>query len=84
MMRRFTLALLFLAIHVSGEANRWPQYRGPAGAGISESAATVVALPSGHSSPSIRDDHLFVTSFDSVLDGRLYVRVTGHLYAFGR
>jgi outer membrane protein assembly factor BamB len=75
-MRRFIIALLSIALHASGEANRWPQYRGPAGAGISESAATVefgpkqnllwsAALPSGHSSPSIWDDHLFVTGFDT-------------------
>jgi len=73
---RLGVALLAIALHAGGEANRWPQYRGPAGAGISETAAAVefgpkqnllwsAALPSGHSSPSIWDDHLFLTSFDS-------------------
>lgn len=54
---------------------QWPQYRGPQGAGISETAGPVqfgpkqnllwaVELPHGHSSPSIWGDQIYVSSFD--------------------
>lgn len=75
MIFKTVLALLAIVWPASAET-RWPQYRGPLGAGISDSAAVVefgpkknllwsAALPSGHSSPSVWDDHLFLTSFDA-------------------
>jgi outer membrane protein assembly factor BamB len=55
---------------------RWPQFRGPAGAGIAEGTQPVpvefgpqkgllwkAALPPGHSSPVVWGDRIFVTGF---------------------
>ncbi|MBI3694137.1 MAG: PQQ-like beta-propeller repeat protein [Acidobacteria bacterium] len=41
MMLKASVALLAITLRLSGEDVRWPQYRGPVGAGISESAAPV-------------------------------------------
>src|ERR1700680_1956922 len=70
------VALLAFALRLSGDADRWPQYRGADGSGISETAAPAEFGPKtnvlwaaeirpGHSSPSIWGDRLFLTSFDS-------------------
>ena len=64
MIFRMSVALLAMALLLSGEADRWPQFRGPAGTGIAESPVPVefgpkqnliwaAAVPLGHSSPSI-------------------------------
>jgi outer membrane protein assembly factor BamB len=70
--------LLFLAILAAscGEAAEWPQYRGPAGSGVAAGVAPVefgphtnllwsAATASGHSSPSIWGDKLYLTTFDA-------------------
>src|SRR5579871_1013173 len=56
--------------------DQWPQLRGPNGAGIAEGSAPVefglkheliwsATLAAGHSSPSMWDDHIFLTAFEA-------------------
>jgi hypothetical protein len=70
------LAVLALALNSILRADQWPQYRGPAGTGISEGTAPIqfglkqnllwsAKLPLGHSSPSIWGERIFLTSFES-------------------
>ena len=74
-MQKF-LAILTIGGGLFCQAGEWPQYRGPAGSGIADSAALTefgpkknvlwsAASPSGHSSPSIWGNSLFITSFDA-------------------
>src|SRR6185503_12108913 len=72
--KRFSLMLILAAATVSVSAENWPQWRGPGSQGISAearvptewSSSTNVAwkaeLPSGHSSPIVWGDRIFVTS----------------------
>ncbi len=59
-------------------AQNWPQFRGPSGSGVGDERANLpsefgpnknvvwkTALPSGHGSPCIWGDRIFVTSFDA-------------------
>ena len=61
----------------AGQTTSWPQFRGPNGSGIAaepsdppvefapnKNVLWKTALPSGHSSPSIWGDRVFVTGFD--------------------
>jgi outer membrane protein assembly factor BamB len=69
----FTLAALTLAA-TTISAENWPQWRGPGGQGISNEARVPIewapgrhiawktALPSGHSSPIVWGDRIFVTA----------------------
>ena len=76
--------ILFLVAWFAAEAQEWTRFRGPNGSGISE-AKTIptqwiasdfnwkVALPgSGHSSPVLWGEKLFVTSYDEQA-GKFYV-----------
>ena len=68
------LLLLFAAGVSPASAENWPQWRGPGGQGVSSERAVPadwqpdrniawkVALPSGHSSPIVWGDRLFVTA----------------------
>jgi outer membrane protein assembly factor BamB len=71
------VGLVMVSIISSAQAgSRWPQFRGPNGQGVAESEKPPVsfgpttnllwktALPSGHSSPSIWEERIFVTAFD--------------------
>ena len=75
-MRRIAAAgfALYFAGAAAG-ADNWPQYRGPGGSGIASAAAPVefglkrnllwsADVPHGHSSPSIWNDHIFLTAFE--------------------
>jgi outer membrane protein assembly factor BamB len=67
------------AIGIAGaQEARWPQFRGPGGQGVAREGMKLPAefgpnknvvwatpLPSGHSSPCIWDDRIFLTGFDS-------------------
>jgi outer membrane protein assembly factor BamB len=70
-------ALLLIAIGsgLYGQSDRWPQFRGVAGQGIAEVPAAiefgpkrnllwVTEVPSGHSSPVVWGDRIFLTSYD--------------------
>ncbi len=70
----------------------WPQFRGPNGQGVVESAAPPIhfgpssnlvwstSAPPGHSSPCIWGQHIFLTTFDAGrLETRAYDRATGKL-----
>ncbi|MEO7650394.1 MAG: PQQ-binding-like beta-propeller repeat protein, partial [Bryobacteraceae bacterium] len=75
-MTRMAFSLIVaMASSLFGETAQWPQYRGPGASGIAERAAPLTfgpkqnvlwsaPLQSGHSSPSIWGDHLFLTSFE--------------------
>ena len=69
---------LLVVVTPTASADRawWPQFRGPNAGGVAEDGTYPVefgpeksflwktALPEGHSSPCIWDDHIFLTSFD--------------------
>ena len=71
------LLTLFLgACAVSWANDSWPQYRGPGGAGIAETTAPLefgpkqnllwsVVVKTGHSSPTIWGERIFLTGFDA-------------------
>jgi outer membrane protein assembly factor BamB len=71
---RFTTAMALVIATVSLSAENWPQWRGPGGQGISSEAnvptvwsstknvAWKTELPSGHSSPIVWNDRIFVTA----------------------
>jgi outer membrane protein assembly factor BamB len=74
-------SLAALALIVTASAADWPQFRGPGGLGVATDAADVpsefspeknvvwqVPLASGHSSPVLWGDRIFLTTFD---DGKL-------------
>ncbi len=80
MLPKFSVSFLLAAIFVlaaDSPSPNWPQFRGPAGSGIGDEQAVLPAefgpnkkviwktlLPSGHGSPCIWGDRIFVTSFD--------------------
>ena len=79
-MLRTCLALLTICCGLRCEAADWPQFRGPAGAGVAAGDAPLEFGPgpgskknllwsadagSGHSSPIIWGNSLFLTSFDA-------------------
>lgn len=79
------LALAFLLGGADASAGpspaRWPQFRGPNGAGVCEECRPPILfgpdlnqrwktpVPPGHSSPVVWDDHVFLTAFEG---GRLW------------
>lgn len=83
MTRLFSVALSLACTSalVAADAPAWPQFRGPAGAGISDDAkvptqigpdknvAWKVSVPPGMSSPVIAGDKLFLTAFEN---GKLF------------
>lgn len=86
------LAPCTLLILTSHAAARWPQFRGPNGSGIAEhdnppiefgpttNLLWKVPLPSGHSSPCIWNDRIFLTSFEGGnLETICIRRSDGHL-----
>lgn len=74
--------LLWNAVRAPAEeatsaATRWPQFRGPGGAGVAADGMKLpasfgpdknvlwkMALPAGHGSPCVWDDRIFLTGFD--------------------
>jgi outer membrane protein assembly factor BamB len=72
--KRFTAALILPAATATVSAENWPQWRGPGSQGISTEARIPTEwsstrnivwkkeLPSGHSSPIVWNDRIFVTS----------------------
>ena len=79
-----------LGLSICAEAN-WPQFRGPDGRSIADGqklATTIdpqkplwkTALPTGHSSPTIWDDKIFLTAFEDMQLMMLCLsRTTGEL-----
>lgn len=76
--RVLTFFAASLAAIAAGSAD-WPQYRGINGSGIAATPAPLkfglknnvawsVALPKGHSSPSIAGDRIFLSSYDKASD----------------
>jgi outer membrane protein assembly factor BamB len=69
--------LAALTLPVQSPAADWPRFRGPNGAGVSETSALPdniapdrhvvwkTALPPGHSSPVISGDRIFLTAFEA-------------------
>jgi outer membrane protein assembly factor BamB len=92
-MKKFCLILPLAAFVSAAGIGQWPQYRGPGGSGIAEGGAPVefgpkqnmiwsVAVKSGHSSPSIWADRIFLTGFDPTskeLEVAAYDRRDGRL-----
>jgi outer membrane protein assembly factor BamB len=92
-MGKIWVALLATACAVAAENDRWPQYRGRDGAGIADGAAPVefgpkqnllwtATVKSGHSSPSIWGDRIFLTGFDAAskeLEVAAFDRRDGHI-----
>lgn len=90
---RAIVASIAIAFGLGAETPRWPQYRGPDGAGVSDAAAPTefnpklnvlwsAGLTQGHSSPSIWGDRLFLTGFDTAskkLEALAYDRRDGKL-----
>ena len=89
-------SLSFLAVILTtfsaNAAEHWPQFRGPNGAGVSESAKPPkefapgtnqlwkVAVPSGASSPCVWGDRIYLTAFeDGKLETVCYQRRDGKL-----
>ena len=85
-------ALLLTAAHSFAAESWWPQFRGPNGSGISETAHPPaafgpgtnqlwkVASPGGMSSPVVWKDRIFLTAFDgSKLEVHCYARKDGRL-----
>ena len=72
--KRFSLMLILVGATVTVSAENWPQWRGPGSQGISaesrvptewdasKNIAWKSELPSGHSSPIVWGDRIFVTS----------------------
>jgi len=74
-----SLSILPLSLATAAETASWPQFRGPNGQGIADekgapppsefgpakNALWKTPLPSGHGSPCIWGDRIFVTSFDA-------------------
>ncbi len=76
MLRRTTLALLFLVPQAAAQAGDWSQFRGPGGLAVADDTPLPTAfgpeakvlwkarLPAGHSSPCIVGQRIFVTGFE--------------------
>ncbi|HVY69516.1 MAG TPA: PQQ-binding-like beta-propeller repeat protein, partial [Verrucomicrobiae bacterium] len=90
--RLFQLVFPILALSaVSGNPADWPQFRGPGGNAISETAVPPVAfgpstnvfwktpLPSGYSSPVVTGDLVFVTSDEAGLETLALSRKDGRI-----
>jgi outer membrane protein assembly factor BamB len=69
--------MLLLSFLILTVVHQWPQFRGPAGTGIAAAGVKApvefgpgkkqlwrIAVPSGHSSPAIWGDRIFLTAFD--------------------
>lgn len=80
-MRRFSVCFPLAAIYMLAADSlspNWPQFRGPGGSGVGDERAALptefgpnknvvwqTPLPSGHGSPCIWGNRIFVTSFDA-------------------
>ncbi len=75
---RFPFCLLVLSLlwGSASSQHQWPQFRGPNASGLADGSAPihfgpkqnlrwVCDLPSGHGSPCIWDDRIFLTAFDA-------------------
>jgi outer membrane protein assembly factor BamB len=85
----FTSSIVLLAATATLSAENWPQWRGPGGQGISNEANVPrewsstknvlwkTELPSGHSSPIVWNDRIFVTA---AMEGELVpgAKAVGH------
>ncbi|MEO8028125.1 MAG: PQQ-binding-like beta-propeller repeat protein [Bryobacteraceae bacterium] len=73
----FLLMTAVCAVAADSASDRWPQFRGPAGSGVNDEQKSLpvefgpgkkvawrTELPSGHGSPCVWGDRIFVTSFD--------------------
>jgi outer membrane protein assembly factor BamB len=85
-------ALLLAAAHSFAAESWWPQFRGPNGSGVSETAHPPtafgpgtnqlwkIAAPGGMSSPVVWKDRIFLTTFDgATLEVHCYARKDGNL-----
>src|SRR5882724_7209545 len=80
MQARLLVTIAIVSFTLTIRAEDWPQFRGPGGSGISESAnppigfgpasnlVWKVPVPSGYSSPVVTGDRIFLTALN---DGRL-------------
>jgi hypothetical protein len=88
--RALLLLLCFGGLSILHAQPFWPQFRGPNGQGVAESAHPPTTfspsenvvwsaeVPSGHSSPCIWGDRIFVSTYqDGTLQCRAYDRATG-------
>ncbi len=88
----FIAAAMLSAAGMAAAEDWWPQFRGPNGAGVSESAKPpvefgpgtnqlwTIAVPSGMSSPCVWGDWIFLTGFDGgKLQTLCYQRQDGKL-----
>ena len=77
-MKPLASSLTALALIATASAADWPQFRGPGGLGVAADSAEVpsefgpeknvvwqVPLASGHSSPVLWGDRIFLTTFDA-------------------
>ncbi len=76
MKRLLLLSILVTVQSLVAAPPQWPQFRGPNGSGVAEDARPPIhfgpttnllwktALPSGHSSPCVWGDRIFLTAFD--------------------
>jgi outer membrane protein assembly factor BamB len=80
-LRKFSVCFLLAPIYgiaADSPALNWPQFRGPGGSGVGDERSVLpsefgpnknvvwkTSLPSGHGSPCIWGDRIFVTSFDA-------------------
>src|SRR5262245_35835027 len=80
MRARFFVAILIVSFAINTRAEDWPQFRGPGGRGVSETAKPPivfgqasnlvwkVAVPSGYSSPVVAGERVVLTALN---EGRL-------------
>ncbi len=67
---------------------RWPQFRGPGGQGIAAAGdgGTVVVFKAGDKFEVLAtndfDEGIMATP--ALVDGKIYLRTAGHMYAFGQ
>jgi len=80
MRTRFFVTIVIVTLAVNTRAEDWPQFRGPGGRGVSETANPPIvfgqgsnlvwkgAVPSGYSSPVVEGERVFLTALN---EGRL-------------
>jgi outer membrane protein assembly factor BamB len=94
-------AFALLLPHGPGHAEaRWPQSHGPNACGVADDQPAPAefgldknvlwktTVPSGHSSPCIWGERVFLTGYDkarkkAIVEGKLYLRTQSPFYAFG-
>lgn len=74
---RIITALAYVPVSLAFGSVQWPQFRGDGGSGVSDSSnppvnfgpdkgvVWKVPVPSGHSSPCVWEDRIFLTSYDN-------------------